>query len=410
MGAIGHIAAVRAAQRARSPQIARVRSRKLIVLAAAAALALAAWLFYRRNRPPPFELRWRVPAGGEAFSAALQQTTGTPMKPGHAVKLLRNGEVFDALVLDIASARQSVNVEIYIWTRGATSARILGALRTRRPGVACRVLLDAVGSGSRGDEVDRGLEEAGCEHLLFRPGGSLSRNHRKVAVIDGRIGYTGGFGIDDRWAGEAQDDEHWRDTGVRVEGPTVASMQEAIGEDWQEAGGAQFPPSDFPRLAEAGSIRAAFVRSVASPVVTRAERLTQLFLASAHKRLFIENAYFLPGRPVLDLLSARGSEGVDVRLLFPGRKSDSKLAFLWQQREYGELQQHHVRVWEYQRSMMHAKTAVVDDELSLIGSVNLDPLSLDQLEDAALVVEDRGIAAELVKMFEEDEARSLLQK
>jgi cardiolipin synthase len=124
----------------------------------------------------------------------------------------------------------------------------------------------------------------------------------------------------------------------------------------------------------------------------------------------IENAYFVPGKPVLELLKRRAKEGVQVRILVPGRQSDSKMSFLYQQREYGDLLKSGTRVWEFQPTMMHAKTMVVDSSLVVIGSVNLDPLSLNKLEEGALVAEDPALAAELVRLFEEDVARAKEQK
>ena len=376
-------------------------------------LLVAAFLVYVRlsqDKPGSFELHVRVPSSGEAFSSALEQTVGTPLREGHQVELLPNGAVFDALVAAIGKAKGSVHIEMYIWSKGAVSNRVIAALGKREKGVGCRILLDAVGSITRGDEVDQGLRQAGCELRLFRKNQApTARNHRKLAIVDGRKGFTGGFGVDDRWTGEAQDDDHWRDTNIRVEGPAVTQMQNAFAEDWQESGGELIPASEFPRLPESGGIKAAFVRSTASPVVTRAERLTQLAIDAAHVRLWISNAYFVPGRPVLDLIADRAGESVDVRLLVPGRKSDSKLAFLWQQREYGQLQKRGARIWEFAPSMMHAKTMVIDSTLAIVGSVNLDPLSLDRLEEGALVVEDPRTAQELERLFEKDCARSAPQ-
>ena len=145
-------------------------------------------------------------------------------------------------------------------------------------------------------------------------------------------------------------------------------------------------------------------------MVTRAERLTQLAIAAAHRRVWIENAYFVPSRGVLDLLARKSAEGVDVRVLTAGRKSDSKLAFLFAQHDYKPLLQRGVRVWEYQPAMMHAKTMVIDDDLTVIGSVNLDPLSLNELEEGALVAQDRAAAERLARDFEEDAARSKEQR
>ncbi|HZX63946.1 MAG TPA: phospholipase D-like domain-containing protein [Myxococcales bacterium] len=384
---------------------------KKALLGAVVALGLAAtgWVLLGRSRESSghFLLDVRAPSQGRGFSSALEQTVGAPLRPGHKLKLLPNGKVFDELTSAIREARQSVNIEMYIWSHGRASTSVISALRERRKGVACRVLLDAEGSISRGDEVDKDLRDVECSMLLFRKATAIfARNHRKVAVIDGRIGITGGFGVDDKWLGDAQDEDHWRDTNVRVEGTAVSDMQEAFAEDWQEAGGGLLPPDDFPDQPKVGTVSAAFVRSTASPVVTRAERLTQLAIDSAHQRFFIENAYFVPGKPVLELLGRRAKEGVDVRLLVPGRQSDSKLSFLYQQREYRNLLKSGTRVWEFQPTMMHAKTMVVDSSLVVIGSVNLDPLSLNKLEEAALVAEDPALASELAKLFEDDVARS----
>jgi cardiolipin synthase len=387
---------------------------KKAVLGAIVALGLAAigWAILGRSRESSghFLLDVRTPSHGRAFSAALEQTVGAPLRPGHKLTLLPNGKVFTALVAEIRKAQQSVHIEMYIWSPGRAATAIVSALRERKKGAPCRVLLDAEGSISRGKTVDEDLRSVGCELRLFRKYTAiLARNHRKVAVIDGRIGFTGGFGVDDRWMGDAEDEDHWRDTAVRVEGTAVSDMQEAFAEDWQEAGGGLLPPEDFPEQPKDGPASAAFVRSVASPVVTRAERLTQLAIDAAHERLVIENAYFVPGKPVLELLGRRAKEGVDVRILVPGRKSDSKLSFLYQQREYGDLLKRGLRIWEFQPTMMHSKTMVVDKSLVLIGSVNLDPLSLNKLEEAALVAEDPALAAELVKLFEEDVRRATEQ-
>src|SRR2546430_12670374 len=378
---------------------------KKALLGAVVALGLAAigWAFLGRSRESSghFLLDVRAPSQGRGFSAALEQTVGAPLRPGHKIALLPNRKVFDALTDAIRRAKQSVNIEMYIWSHANASTSVISALRERKKGVACRVLLDAEGSISRGEEVDKDLRDVECAMLLFRKATAIfARNHRKVAVIDGRIGITGGFGVDDKWLGNGEDEDHWRDTNVRVEGTAVSDMQEAFAEGCKGAGGGPLPPEDFPEQPKAGPAPAPFVRSTSSPVVTRAERLTQLAIDAAHERLVVENAYFVPGKPVLELLRRRAKEGVEVRILVPGRKSDSSLSFLYQQREYGDLLKNGARVWEFQPTMMHAKTMVVDKSLVVIGSVNLDPLSLNKLEEGALVAEDPALAAELARLFQ----------
>jgi cardiolipin synthase len=182
----------------------------------------------------------------------------------------------------------------------------------------------------------------------------------------------------------------------------VADAQQAFAENWQEADGDLLPLSAFPTLEPVGSVEAVFVSTTAHPVVTKAERLTQLMIAVASKRVWIANAYFVPTRGILDLLEEKAVQGLDVRVLVPGIKDDSKAAFGTQKVKYDDLLDVGVRVWEYAPSMMHAKTMVIDDDLSIVGSINLDPLSLFRLEDGALVVRDRSFTQALAASFEED--------
>ena len=359
-----------------------------------------------------FALDVPVPPAGAPFANALYQSLGVQLEPGHEVRLLDNGVVFDALEADIKSARVSVHVLLYIWEKGAASDRIVKALVERaKAGVACRIIVDDFGSPDFAKDVQPALTSAGCDVRIFRPlpgkGDKLARDHRKVVVVDGKVGFTGGFGIRDNWLGDGVTNDGWRDTAVRFTGPAVGRAQQAIAENWQEAGGPLFPADAFPApeprptaLAGAG-----FITSTVSPVLTRAERLVQLMMQAAHARLWVANAYFVPSRAILELMKRKASEGVDVRLLLPGKqKSDSKTSAGAQTMELGPLAKAGVRVLEYQPSMMHAKTMVVDDELSVVASINLDPLSLGKLEEVALVVQDRAFNEALARSFEQDSA------
>jgi cardiolipin synthase len=360
------------------------------------------------------------------FALALRQSLGTALRPGNEVAIFPNGHVFDALEEAIGAARASIDVVVYIWEKGAASDRMVAAITPRaRAGVACRILVDAFGSSDFEKDVKPALTDAGCDARVFRPIPGVAdeaRNHRKIVVIDGAVGFTGGFGVRDDWLGNGESDAHWRDTNVRVKGPAVSDMQQAFAENWQEAGGPLLGPDAFPfdrapgaaagvtdspgPGAPTGGVLAAFVASTGAPVVTRAERLTQLAVATAKKRLWISNAYFVPSRAILDELGEKARAGVDVRILSPGRKSDSKPAFFSQHAEYGDLVKAGVRVWEYLPSMMHAKTMVVDDGLAVIGSINLDPLSLNILDEGALVIEDPATVEALAALFVADMARS----
>ena len=388
---------------------ALVRRWKLTLSAAVVALGLVVGLVAFScgdDEADSFQLRASVPPRGAPFASAVYQSLGVRMTTGHDVAWLDNGVVFDRIVEEIERAKTSVHLLLYIWEKGSASDRVTTALVERaKAGVRCRILVDDFGSPDFMDTVAPPLVEAGCEVRVFRPLpgiDKLARNHRKLVVVDGRVAITGGFGIRDNWLGDGVHDDGWRDANARFAGPAVNEAQQGFAENWQEAGGDLLPAEDFPEVAPSGHARAAFVTSTASPVLTRSERLTQLMIAAATKRIWISNAYFVPSRAILELLGRKASEGVDVRLLTAGKKSDSKTSFGAQQMEYGDLVERGMRIWEYQPSMMHAKTMLVDDALVLVGSINLEPLSLNKLEEVALVVDDRAFAEELAASFASD--------
>ncbi len=364
------------------------------------------------DSPAGFELRAAVPATSPGFELALFQTLGVSLTPGHEVKLASNGAIFDELETAIRGARSSVHVVMYIWEKGAASDRVLSALRERaKAGVACRIVIDDFGSPDFDEDVRPALAAAGCEVRTFRPilrgEDELARNHRKIVVVDGRIAFVGGFGVRDDWRGDGVMGDGWRDANVRFTGPSVAQAQQAIAENWLEAGGALFPADAFPSATASGPAAAAVVTSTAAPSGSRAERLTQLMIQAATRRLWIANAYFVPSRAIRAMLARKAEEGVDVRLLVPSHeKNDSKASAGIEPLQVGELIRRGVRVLAYQPSMMHAKTMVVDDELATVSSINLDPLSLGKLEEVALVVKDRAFADDLARTFEEDSVRS----
>uniref|UniRef100_UPI001E4F59C0 phospholipase D-like domain-containing protein n=1 Tax=Myxococcus sp. AB025B TaxID=2562794 RepID=UPI001E4F59C0 len=224
---------------------------------------------------------------------------------------------------------------------------------------------------------------------------------------------TGGLAIQDEWLGNGLSEREYRDTNARVTGPVVEQMQQAFAENWQETTGELLPPEDFPTLSlpvpgldGAGEGWAAFVGSTANPEVTRAERLTQLLVRAATKRLWIAQSYFTPNGPLSELLQERARAGVDVRVLAPGDINDQKFVTVAQRATYDALLKAGVRVWEYQPSMMHAKTMLVDDRLVLVGSINYDPLSFNILEEGSLVLEDLDAARQMEAFFLEDLSRA----
>ncbi|MDQ3365584.1 MAG: phosphatidylserine/phosphatidylglycerophosphate/cardiolipin synthase family protein [Myxococcota bacterium] len=360
-----------------------------------------------------FRLQQAVPSDPVGFSAALFQSVATKLEAGHQVELLDNGAVFDRLEREIGRARASVSVVMYIWEEGRASDRIVAALLERaRAGVRCRLVIDAFGSADFTKVLAPRLASGGCEVRMFRPAlteARLSRNHRKVVVVDGVVAITGGFGIRDCWLGNGCEPGAWRDASVIFAGPAVQHAQQAFAENWQEAGGELLMASEFPAADHRGPTSAAFISSTASPIVTRAERLTQLVIAAATRRLWIVNAYFVPSEAILDQLAAKAAAGVDVRILVAGHQSDSKTAFGYQQVTYEALTERGVQIWEYQPCMLHSKTMVVDGRLAVVGSINLDPLSLNTLDEVALVIDDPAIAEQLEASFLADCGRAKQQ-
>jgi cardiolipin synthase A/B len=195
------------------------------VLLAAVVVFAANW-FMDPDEHPRLEMR-DVPDGGEEFSVALFQNVATPMRAGHRIHVIDNGAVFDAIASDIASAQTSIHVLSYIWEAGVASDRIVAAIVPRaQAGVQCRIVVDAFGSPDFLEDVAPELEDAGCEIREFRPLLELARNHRKVVVVDGRVAITGGFGMRDDWLGSGREEDEWRDTAVRFEGPAVRDAQQ----------------------------------------------------------------------------------------------------------------------------------------------------------------------------------------
>jgi cardiolipin synthase A/B len=360
---------------------------------------------------PQLELRGAVPApaDGEAFDVALFQTVGARLVGGHKVRLEDDGRVFDAIVADIGRARTSVNFVSYIWHSGEPSDRIIAALGKRDPRVACRVLADPLGSPDFEKNVAPRLDAVRCEHHLFRP---LSRhplperNHRKIVVVDGHIGFVGGFGVRQEWVkASGSSDPEWRDINVRIEGPAVADLQRAFAQNWQEAGGTLLPVDDFPHIEPAGEARVAFVSS-SFGYVTNADRLTLLTIASARKRLWVWNAYFVPDDKLEERILDRAAHGVDVRVIAPGDKNDVLASKLGQRARYPTLRKGGVQLWEFQPTMMHAKTTIIDDHVAVIGSINYTSLSLTRLEEDAVVIDDAELTRALERDWADDIAKS----
>lgn len=348
----------------------------------------------------------------QTLSKQLSASVGRTLEPGHAADRILNGDVFDTIEDLVARAERSIHIDLYKWKPGRASERILRALQEKRAaGVAVRIVVDHLGSvGGFIDEVKPKLEALGCEVRIFhplpgtQPSKMLARDHRKLVVVDGRWGLTGGFAIWDAFLGNGHTKESWRDTALRLEGPGVRWMQQAFLENWLQAGGALPPLSDlpWPTPVGAGVTGAVVASSPRDRGGTKARALVRTLLAQSKKRLWMTVAYFTPDEGVMELLCDCSKQGVDVKLLLPGDIHDVPLVRDMGRGWYRTMLRSGVRVFEYQPAMMHAKTLVIDDHVSSVGSINMGSGSFGMLEDLAVVVWDRVLNRQLAEDFDED--------
>jgi cardiolipin synthase A/B len=340
------------------------------------------------------------------------EVLGTELVPFNQVKLLKNGdETFAALLSAFREAKSSINMEIYIFENGRIGTEVAQALSERaREGVEVRLLVDGFGS-HLGDLEDQ-MEAAGVRVEIYKPLRIYSldrigkRTHRRVVTVDGHIGFCGGFAIDDRWQGDARNPSEWRDTNIRVEGPVVAQLQHVFLEDWvHTTGEVLHGPRQFPPIEPAGNMLAQAVSSARSDQSSMSKLQYYMGVQAARKTIWIENAYFVPDRQIRQGLVAAALRGVDVRVIVPGKYIDSPNVRLASRFHYGELLDGGVRIYEYLPTMMHNKVMVVDGIWTSIGTINFVNRSMTKNAEANVSIYDRGFAAEVEKMVEDDLAQ-----
>jgi cardiolipin synthase len=347
-----------------------------------------------------------------AFRRSLDNF-GTRMVGGNTAELLLNGDqIFPAMTRDIRRAKTSVNLETYIFQPDRAGRQFADAMiEAARRGVEVRLLVDAWGSKVKplGEE----LKAAGVKVRKYRPVRLFSiykvgkRTHRKILVVDGKIAYTGGLGIDERWLGDARNSKEWRDTQVRVTGPVVDQMQAIFAEDWTYVTGEILVGDVFypKREQTGGDVEAQAIKVSRGDASSLAKMLYYLAIQSSGKSLEIQNAYFLPDKQVRDALVAAVARGVDVRIMVPGRHIDLPMVRSASWMHYGELLKGGVKIYEYLPTMLHNKTMTVDGIFSTIGSINFDSRSLNANAEESLAFYSRSFAAKVEEMFARDTRR-----
>ena len=351
----------------------------------------------------------------EVLRRRLEVIVGTPFTEGNSITVLRNGDqIFPALLEAIRGAESTVDLMTFVYWQGDISHEFAVAMAERaRAGVRVRLLIDALGGRLIEKDLVNAMDHAGVQVEWFRkpllksPFKSNHRLHRKVCIVDGRVGFTGGVGIAEEWCGDARDQTEWRDTHLRVEGPAVDGLQSAFIQDWAESGRPIYDDMDeFPVQPQSGSSVVQIVRGSASLGWDDMRSAFHVILSSAQERLRIATAYFAPDGELLDTLCAAPSRGVTVELLVPGPHADKRVSQLTSERSYERLTDSGVRVMTFQPSMMHAKVMTVDGQVAVVGSSNMNRRSLDHDEEVVLIALDRDLVATLDKHLDDDFERS----
>jgi cardiolipin synthase len=345
------------------------------------------------------------------FVRTIGTLLGPALVPGNRVEALYNGDmIFPAMLSAIRAAQRSVTFETYIYWSGEVGREFADALADRaRAGVKVHELIDAVGAAKIDGKALDVMKLAGVEIETFRPvrwytlGKLNNRTHRKLLVIDGRVGFTGGVGIADLWRGNAQDPEHWRDSHFRVEGPAVGQMQGAFMDHWITARSVVLHGDDyFPHLDPVGEQQAQTFRSGADDGVESVRLMYLLSLTAATRSIRIANAYFVPDDLTVETLIAARERGVTVEVLVPGRHSDSTLVRNASRARWGPLLQAGVEISEYRPTMYHCKVMIVDDCWTSVGSTNFDNRSFRLNDEANLNILDGEFARAESRQFAAD--------
>ncbi|HUP65654.1 MAG TPA: cardiolipin synthase [Thermoanaerobaculia bacterium] len=371
----------------------------------------SAWPIVRRKNPVGYRMKHQFGVKDEAFLQTMHALTGSPLQEGNRVDVLCNGdEFFPSMFAAMRNAKNSINLETYIYWDGDVGRQFAEAIAERsRAGVNVRVILDAVGSAPMSSSLIDFMRQNGVELTWYHPirwytmARINHRTHRKLLIVDGRVGYTGGFGIADEWLGNAESPERWRETVVRVQGPAVIQMQFAFMDNWVKARGLVPMGGDFyPKVEPQGSSLVHVIKSSPSEGVSTVKLLYAIAMVSATKTIYINNAYFIPDEDAIRALEGAVRRGVDVRIIVPGRWTDVPLVREASRWHYDRLLKRGIRIFEYEPTMMHAKTMVIDGIWTTIGSSNFDERSFRLNDEVNVGIYDEGVSTKMDELFRAD--------
>jgi len=366
----------------------------------------------------PYKLESRYGVADPEFARTMGNLLGPALVGGNATTTLVNGDrIFPAMLDAIRSAERTINFETFVYWSGQVGSDFTDALCERAGhGVKVHVIIDSLGGGKLDQKSIKKMTDAGIEWVKYHPlrfyevGWTEkfnNRTHRKLLVVDGKVGFTGGVGIADEWQGAAQSPKHWRDNHYLVRGPVVAQLQSAFLDNWMQATGRVLHGDDyFPRLEEAGQQWAQVFRSGPNGGSESMQLMFLLSLAAARKNVRLASAYFVPDKLTTEALVDARRRGVCVQVLVPGPHIDIAVVRRASRGRWGDLLRAGVEIYEYQPTMYHCKQLIVDDLWVSIGSANVDNLSFRTNDEANLNVLDAQFAQEQARVFDEDLAKS----
>ena len=345
------------------------------------------------------------------FRREMGVLLGPAIVDGNTVQDLQNGDqIFPAMLDAIASAKKTISFETYIYWDGAVGKRFADALSERaKAGVKVHVTIDWAGSYNMDETQLKQMQEAGVNVQRYRPlhwynlGRINNRTHRKLLVIDGRIAFTGGVGIGDPWQGNAQDPDHWRDMHFRIEGPVVAQVQSAFNDNWIKTTGRVLNGDDnFPALQPVDGMDAQLFISSPAGGSESTHLMFLMTIAAAEHSIDLEAAYFIPDELISSALIEARRRGVRIRVIVPGKNTDSDAARHASKDGWGPLLKSGIEIYEYDPTMFHNKLLIVDRQMVSVGSTNFDLRSFRLNDEASLNVYDAAFAAHMTEVFERD--------
>jgi cardiolipin synthase len=386
----------------------------LLVILVTAIVTVLATIVFRNLATPERRLDYKLmelSVDDPTFERCMAHLLGPPLIAGNKITTLNNGdEIFPAMLAAIRAAERTITFETYIYWTGKIGREFAEALAERsRAGVKVHVLLDWIGSRSLDNESLDLLRSAGVEVEHYRPlrwyslSRINSRTHRKILVVDGRVGFIGGVCVADEWTGHAQDPAHWRELHYQVEGPVVAHLQAAFTDNWLKTVPSVLNGENyFPELVEVGAVSAQVFKSSPREGGDSARLMFLLSLAAARERILINNSYFVPDdRTSAELIAAR-QRGVNVEIIVAGPIIDTPLTRRASRSQWGPLLEAEIAIYEYQPTMTHCKVMIIDDRWVSVGSANFDNRSFRLNDEANLNVLDEAFAAEQAEIFEKD--------